>query len=322
MNHTNKISIEDVYLKEGKHRIVIDFDSKVPSVYSYDDIHKFDPAEINAPSEEVSIYEDPGYTECNPISFDMMRDNKSDNSIKIDYDRTCSIYWYEYASKLLEVKEDDEYLYTFSAISRGIRKRHTKVLFLDKDKNLVDTVYINEVEEKDKVKWNNYQQIVKVPKNVEYMQFHILAKGNKKTEGYFEMKDYSVILYKNLISLDSMIIFEEYEGMKDFLSNKKIDAKITNINRIGTMKRTFKLYNPYNNRILINAKESPNALWLVNIDDFSSRGTLVLNGVTMGIITESSGEGKMTIVLREIYYMGLIFYIIGIISVVILNVKF
>ncbi|MEN8907038.1 MAG: hypothetical protein ABF289_13850, partial [Clostridiales bacterium] len=322
-NGINEVNLDNIYLNKGKYLVEIEFSSNVKSESSFEDVRLFDSNEIKTEYIKEDEQDDPGYTECIKITPDMTRMKMSEGILNLEFDKTCSISWYNYTSKIIDVIENDEYLITFEARSSYVRKRHTKVIFMDSNKKVIDTTYINEVEEKDKNKWNKYQQIVKVPSNARYMQFHILCKGFKEKDGFIKIKDYSIIPYKDLITVDNMIIWENKNNSNSVFDNiNKTSAKITKINRVDTMKRSFKLYNPNNERVLINIIESPNPLWEFKIDSIKKRGTIPVNGVMMGVIFDNEGSGEMKVVLREIYYFGLVLICIGFLSIVVYYKKF
>ncbi|WP_253199676.1 hypothetical protein [Clostridium gasigenes] len=310
INHYNTFTINNVSLTQGKYKIRILFDSKVPSTSTIADIHKFDPNEIKVPDNIEDIY-DESNGDDSIISYDMMRDRIDGDTLHIDFDKTNSGSWYEYASKKISVVPDEEHLIKFDAISENVRKRHVKLEFLDKNNKLINVTYINDVDEREKNKWNNYQQIVQVPADAKYMQFHILCIGNKATQGFVEMKNYSIVPYKDFITLDNMIYFEG-DDINSFFTSNLVNHKVE-YERIDSMKRTFKISNPDNDRVLLNYAESPNPLWQILLGDFKDRGTLKLNGVTTGIITDQTGQGTIEIVLRKLYYFSFGFIGVGLV---------
>ena len=308
INHYNNFTIHNIFLKQGKYKIRILFDSNVPSTSTISDIHKFDPNEIKVPNNIEDVY-DESNGDNSIISNDMMRDRIDGNTLHFDFDKTSSSNWYNYASKKISLVTDEEYLVNFDAISENIRKRHMKLEFLDENYKLIDVTYINDVDESEKNQWNNYQQVIQVPTEAKYMQFHILCLGNKAAQGFIEMKNYSIVKYKDLITFDNMIYFEGNDINAFFKSN--LENHEVEYERIDSMKRNFKINNPNNDRILLNYTESSNPLWQILLGDFKDRGNLKLNGVTTGIITDQTGQGTIEIVLRKLYYFSFAFIIIG-----------
>lgn len=310
INNYNTVTIRNVFLPEGKYKIRILFNSNVPSLSTISDIHKFDPNEVKVLDNIEDIY-DESSGDDSVITEDMMRDRRDGTTLHMDFDKTNSKSWYNYASKKAAVVPEEEYLVTFDAISENVRKRHMKVTFIDENNKIISTTYINDVDEKDKNKWNNYQQVIKAPAGAKYMQFNILCLGNKADRGFIEMNNYSIIPYKELITLDNMMYFEGDDinsFFNDNLENHKVEY-----NRVDSMKRNFKVSNPSNDQILLNYCESPNPLWQISLGDFKERGILKLNGVTTGIITDENGEGSIEVVIRKLYYFSFIFIFVGII---------
>jgi hypothetical protein len=268
MDHKNLVEIPGVYLKKGDYQFTIRWDSGVASVSGIENFNKFDTKEIIALFEKSDSLSDPGYSKCETITPDMMRSWVEDDVMHFEFDKTCSIDWYDYASNLIEVKENQEYLISFEAMSKEVRKRHIKVLFLNDKKELTSTAYIEEVEEEDKVKWNQYEQIVLVPKDARYMQLHILCKGNNERKGMIKLKNYSVIPYRKLLNIDSVMIHEGLGSIEEFLTQEIEDKKIheiKSVDRIDSMKRRFVFENPEHKKTLIRISESPTPAFLMAI---------------------------------------------------------
>lgn len=310
LTNYHPINIDDIYLLKGSYEITIKFESNVPSLVTFQDLHKFDPSEIKITDFAIDKFQQDA-SNCISITPDMMRDSVKDDVLHIDYDKTCSNDWYDYASKMIPVNIDEEYLFHAEAISENINKRHMKVLFLDKNYNFLDVTYINDVEEKDKNKWNKYEQILKVPQNTRYMQFHILTRGSRSTNGYLEMKNYYILPYRDLICIDNMVLNEGI-STNNFFQQDYSNSPII-YSRIDSMQRNFTVDNQDKDRILINYMESPNLLWEMNIGSYKDRGKLVLNGVSTGFITDETGEGSVKIIMRKMYYLSFIFIILCVI---------
>ncbi|ADL50735.1 membrane protein [Clostridium cellulovorans] len=320
MGHYNTFLVNNINLVEGKYKVRIEFDSNVFSLSNLNDIHKFESTEValdyNAIAEEVDKEDIGNYI---GITSDMMRDSIVDNTLNIEYDKTFSNSWYDYASKKVLVKPDEEYLINFDAVSQNVSNRHMKVVFIDKDDKVINTTYINDIEDKYKSTWNSYEQIVKAPTGAKYMQFHILCQGSKVSNGFVKIKNYTIIPYKDLITFDNMMIFEGNDFENFFKSD--IEKNEIKYSRLDSMKREFQLTNSNRNTVLLNYCESPNPLWEISLGSFKERGTMTLNGVTTGIVTDESGKGKIEVILRKVYYGSFMLIGVGIIIFVVLYKK-
>ena len=309
LSHYGKQTIKNIFFEKGKYILEIKFDSKVPSLSSFSDLHKFKPSEF----KKVVFLEDDhkesegGRSECEKISPDMMSAKKQKNIFTIKYDPTCSYDWYIYASKMTEVISGKEYLVNFSGVSENIEKRHIKVFFLNKDREIVDVQFINEVPEEDKSKWNDYQQLVKAPEDSVYMQLQIWARGNKEKKGSFNLKNYYIIPYDEMILLDNIYFLEAGEG--SFFDTEPASEKIS-YERTDSMKRKVYLENPENNRLLVAFGESPNPLWKESYE--GQRVDMIINGVAAGFFTDKNGSGEIAVVQRLFYYIGLVLFFTGI----------
>ncbi|WP_205694218.1 hypothetical protein [Clostridium manihotivorum] len=303
-----RVDLKNMFFSSGDYTIKLTFDSKVPSVSTFSDFHKFDVSEVKLPPFIADIFQE-DCSDCDRVTKDMMNNKITSGVMRIDYEKTCSCDWYVYASNKIKVNPKEEYLVNVEARSENIRKRHMKVIFLDDDMNVIDVTYINEVEEKDKAKWNKYEQIIKVPEKATLMQYHILARGEKLSNGYLELKNFSIIPYNHMLLVDNVIFYEGTDLDNFFnISEKKVEE--VNYEKIDRMKRRFKVSNPAKERVLLNYCESPNPVWQIDFGE-KQRGTMILNGVTTGFIVNESGEGTTKVILRELYYFGLLVFFLG-----------
>ncbi|WP_347862015.1 hypothetical protein U0355_02075 [Salimicrobium sp. PL1-032A] len=295
-------------LDTGAYTLEINIDSRAPEVSTLDDLHKFDPNEVNIEEEIPDPYND-DCTDCLSIDPSMYSDDKDEEGMDISYDPTCSCDWYVYASRKIEVEAFEELLIRARARSEEVIKRHMKVFFLDEEDRIIDTTFIQDIEEEDKDEWNDYEQIVQAPEEAERMQFHIWARGNDEEQGSLQLEDYSIVRYSDLTLIDQLFL---YEGTSTdaFLPDRK-EMDTVSWNRIDSMKRTFTLDNEDNESTTMLYRESPNPLWEMKLGEDQLRGTTVINGVSTAFVTDQSGEGSITVVLRLIYYGGLLLFPLG-----------
>jgi hypothetical protein len=212
----------------------------------------------------------------------------------------------------MPVEAGQEYLIRFDAVSADAADRHLKVLFLNAGSEIVETTYIDEVEERYKAKWNHYEQIVKAPQEAVRMQIQVLAKGEPSRDGYFRMRRYSVIPYKAMITLDQFMLFEGAGGGAFFTLPQQ--TPVLTVKREDSMSRRLTLYNPEHEQVLINEAESPNPLWELNLNGEKQRARIAVNGVTTGFITSGSGSGQVVIILSRFYRVGIGLLILGILA--------
>lgn len=311
-------------LPRGRYTMDISFDSNVSSMTTLKDFHKFSPSEIKEPDFFEDIFQE-DCSECESIDESMMRhriidikteiepsdtEEPSDKEVMekvldIQYDPTCSCDWYVYASKMMDITPMKEYLISYEARSEIVAKRHAKVLFLDETRDIIDIQYVSEVEEQFKERWNTYEQIFYPPEGAKYMQLQIWTRGDKKEEGFFQMKNFSIIPYEEMILLDLISITEKSEG--NFFKREDTGVGVT-YERVDSMKRNIEIDNPHKERVLISYGESPNPLWKESIS--GSRVDGVMNGVGAYFINEDSGRGEVSILLRKVYYLGMLLLIL------------
>ncbi|WP_052636063.1 hypothetical protein [Peptoclostridium litorale] len=297
-----KVEISDMRMKKGSYEMTVTFNSNAKSLSTFEDVHKFNPDELQAPEFLEDIFQE-NCSDCEKIDPSMMKKgiSKDKQTMRLDYEATCSCDWYVYASRMMDIQESEEYLVSFKARSENITKRHLKVYFMDGQKKVIGTQFINEVEENEKNRWNDYQQIVKAPEGSKYMQLHIWCRGDKTEAGYFEMKDYSTIKFTDMTLLDSIVVFEG-KSISDLF--KVEDAPVISWSRVDSMKRDIHMDNPTKKAVLISFGESPSKLWINTFD--GKKLDIAVNGVRGGFISTGNGKASISIIFRRVYYVGIL----------------
>lgn len=319
LNNKFSININGVLLPEGSYKMRIDYDSKVDSLSTFSDIHKFNPLEIKI-DKTIDVKEAFEGLSCDRVSNYMMRHTIKNNIFQIEYDKTCSADWFVYASKKVSVEEENEYLVRFEAKSEFIKDRHTKVLFLDNQNKALSVVYINEVPEADKTKWNHYEQIVRAPLGAKKMLIQILNHGNRNQKGYLYIKDYKILPYKELILVDNVGVYEGKSSENFFSSLDKNDGAKIIYDKVDNMKTQFKITGNNSQKKILNFAESPSPMWNLVTDKRKVRNKIYVNSVTSGYLIDEDTNGKIEINLRITYYLGLILLVLApIVSILILR---
>ncbi|WXR60778.1 hypothetical protein WG909_10810 [Peptostreptococcaceae bacterium AGR-M142] len=299
-NYYSKKSFEKIKLLKGNYKLKINFNSNLESVIKVKDFKKFNIEDIKI--SKFLVERNPSkFESCDKVSMDMMRHKINGDDIEFFYDKTCSPEWYVYASDFLNVKEDEEYILSFDMISNYIRDRHMKILCLDADGKVKDTIYVNEVEEKYKKNWNSYNQIIKIPKEIEKIQIQLLNHGDRDNDGYLKIRDFKFFKYEDLVLVDNVLIYENSDRNEFF--NEKLNYGYE-LNELDTMKKKIKLDVNTDRSITISFTDSPSPLWNENIGN--KRMSMAINGVRGGFIDINQKEFELEVVLRKYYYFGLI----------------
>jgi len=269
------LTINKIPLEKGFYTIEMDFDSKVPSMTDLNNIKLFDPSEVKSDFflEDVQFDD---CSDCLNITPEMSRRALNDEILSIYYDKTCSCDWYVYSTEKLPVNEDREYLFDFTARSEDVIKRHSKVLFLDNNDEIIETAYIHEVEEKYKKDFNDYEQILTAPEGAEKMVFQIWCRGSKEEDGIFQIKDFKILPIDSLMIIDSITIAENESSLP---------------------------WRP-EDHLLISA-ESYSSSWKTDAEKILNR-PIAVNSVSTAFLVEDSE-------LKEIYPFFTLLYFIGII---------
>lgn len=298
--------LNNIFLEKGKYTIKLKFNSKIPSVMKLENLHKMNPDEIIIEKfEQIPFQED--CSECEFINENMFQLDLKKDMLRVNYDPTCSCDWYIVASEKVPVKYDEEYLFRLSAKSEIVRKRHMKVYFLDKTHRFLGTAFIYEVEEQKKKEWNDYEQLIRIPKDTAYMQLQIWARGDKKKYGYLELKNYEVIPYDSMILLDSLLIYENYFEKIEKNNNFKILFN-------NPMEKLVYGTTAKNGDILTYG-ESPAAIWE---DGDKKRLNKYINGIRPYTKAKNFREIKFKIVLKNFFNIGFIVFAVGFIGFVVM----
>lgn len=298
-----------MYLKQGEYVLSFDIDSKAMNYVPVSRLKPFFKEEDfvkNIVEDSVMV----DCSQCETITEDMTSYELGDNEIRMNYDATCSCDWYIYSSDKIDVQPTDEWYVQFDAVSEFIQKRHGKVIFLDENDDYLSYTFINEVEEKDKDKWNYYEQIFEVPEGAKSMYVQFWTRGNKSNDGYLEIKDLIVSRYKDFITLDHSLI---YERSLD-LTQKNNQAPVKMLDRSeGAFRFDY-------SEGLLNTFISPNIQFVLDAGNQQHK----LNGVTAGYVLypENNQEGEVVwyAPLFNIYKMGawvtLVMFIISLLYIV------
>lgn len=310
--YKNMSWIESIQLRAGKYRVIMELISENDNYIKASDFKTFDPNSIVVESARRDLAVSDCST-CERITPDMMRHMvRGPGDFYIEYDTTCSCDWYISSSEPIQVQANEEILISFQARSDAIVKRHSKLIFLDEYKQVVDTKFIFEVEEPDKIKWNTYEQLVKVPAGADSVLYQFWARGNKNRAGKLEIKNLKFEKYNEFVLVDKVDI--KTAG----LSLKKHEGQARVIkNQISEMEFAHRVDGSVNGQTIWNSFLSPHRIWKVN----GKASELTLNGVTMGFQVENGKlDGKMT--LSDVYRGGLLLHFLTIVGVLLFYMHF
>lgn len=308
---------EGIYLEKGFYEIRISVNSQAKNLSPVKTIDKFDPSELVVSDIFATPY-DISCSPCESISEDMFRHSFYGDTIRIEYDPTCSCDWYIYSSPKIDVTPLEELRVSFQARSENIRLRHGKLVFIDDYDHVLDTAFIYEIEESEKDKWHTYEQLVNVPEGANQVLLQFWARGNKEFTGQLELKALEFERYNDYITLDYMILKEQKNQEKDSYSEiivnkvQRDDFKIVDKTLMG-----FKVKKSSDEELLWNSFLSPSPLWRNNTQQYD----LALNGITMGYQLDQK-ESQFQVVLGRIYYLGILMHMVTFIVGIVLMIRF
>ncbi len=299
---------DQIPLQAGKYSINMEIVSGNSNYAPLSSFHTFDPSSIIT----ESVLRDQAIIDCSTcerITPEMMRHiYKSDKDMMIEFDPTCSCDWYISSSDPIQVDAHEELLISFEARSEAIDKRHSKMIFLDAYNQVVSTAFIFEVEEQEKIKWNRYEQIVKVPVGAEKVLYQFWSRANKTRMGTLEVKNFKLEKYSEFVMADYVTL----KSSTLDLSENDIDPVLV-YQQDSEMKFSHYVEENYNDNTIWNSFLSPHKIWRVN----NNPSKYKLNGVTMGFAQEGGDlHGKMK--LSFVYHIGLGLHFVTILVVLLI----
>lgn len=282
-------------LKAGNYRLIMEIDSQNRNYAALETFHTFDPNSIVTETvlRDQAIFD---CSTCERITPDMIRHAYVDeNTLNIEFDPTCSCDWYISSSEPIEVEPLEELLISFEARSDAIEKRHSKLVFLDEYKQVIDTAFIFEVEEDEKINWNRYEQLVRVPEGAKEVLYQFWSRGHKTRLGKLELRAFKLEKYSEFVLADRVNIMSE--GLQ-----LDVDDMNPGMEKMDTqeMQLHVKVTGNTNKNTVWNSFMSPHRIWRVD----GEPSELTLNAVTMGFSpTGSNIKGQM--LLSNVYFGGI-----------------
>jgi len=304
-----KAEIRKIPLAAGAYDLVLQFESNAESLSSAAELHYFNPAEVKIPSYIADIFQE-DCSDCESITEDMVHKEIEEGVLALTFEPTCSCDWFVFSSQKIAVETNMEYLVIFEGRSEGIRKRHSKVVFLDEQQQIINTDFIPEVDEADKSDWNRYEHIVTAPDGAVKMLFQVWARGSKSHDGLFEMKNYEILRHGDLLKVDSLTLIEDEKA------ENRITQNIHPVEHaaVDSMLSRIRIPNSDNNEELIAFSRPAIPLWHLETSEDDQRSDLQLNAVSTAFFTRGDGEAQFKMRFRKHYYAGLIIFLTGFIA--------
>lgn len=306
----NRIVMGPLKLEKGSYTLSVEVDSNLDSMSKLENFEAFNPDSVHASDWNVDV--DYAKEESHEhITHDKLTTELGSDLLHLRTDQICSKEWYMFSSEKLSVIENEEYLFRADVRSDGVKDRHMKVLFLDEYDIIVDSIPIEDIDEKYKSEWYTYEQLLRVPEGATQMLITVNAKGSLKQDGDIQIKNYGVYRYTDIPLVDAVILTEDVDSSTFFNVNSEL-AEVS-YERTSSMSRSFTVDNPERESLILNLVQSPNPIWKYSIGEDSGRAVVTLNSVTTAIPTDSDGEGGLVIVLKDIYILGLLSFFLGLI---------
>ncbi len=302
------LMLDAVDLRAGRYRIQIRLNSSVSNLASIYGLRKFDPASVRMPVFRADTPDLP-CTSCGAIDQSMMRHSFSGGKITMSFDPGCSCEWYVYSTGRIGVAAADEYLIRFDARSELLQGRHTKVLFLDESNRVVATELLAGPPESSFETWSHYEHIVRVPKNANQMLFQIWGRADRTRRAIFEMRNLSVLPYKELPMLD-VVYFIESDAVP-ILAGAIGSATMLEVARSrDNLKRTVDVRPSHDPRTLVGLDVTANPLWSVEREEGEGTLSIALDGVGAGVFTVGD-RVELRLRYRSHFYAGIVLFVLA-----------
>lgn len=189
------------YVKEGQYTLEIKFEDGTKSLTVPQDIHLLDP-------DEVKVNLKAGDTVYILIS-NILQENisvkkKGNKMLNTKYSDIFSDkvkYFLIYGLKQIKVKKENLYYVDFNFSASGLSEVSAKVLFMDKNKVLYESKYIDIS--------NNQGQLIFSPQKDGFVQIAFFVRSNGKENGVFELKSTRLIDLSQLNKFSSIAIIPQ-----------------------------------------------------------------------------------------------------------------
>lgn len=294
INNFNNISFKTYPLEKGLYNLSINTVYKDKPLIDINSMKYFEPDTILVP-DFIEESELDGYSECISLTRDMISHLVIDDTLIIEYDKSCSADWYISSSPFVSVKEGQEYIINYDMRSENLFKRHSKILYLNNKDQVIKTDYIPEVEESSKKSWNNYQFITEVPENSVKMTFQVWGRANKTITSYTYLKDLRLYLYTDLPILD-----------KAYIGRKPMEELLVNGYTSGSLS--------------LKSEKSPHPIWVLK-----SGGEIVKSSGNINSLRNlffiNNEEYEMVPQLEKHYFIGFLLWPLGFLLIFILYIN-
>jgi hypothetical protein len=186
------------FLKKGQYILEIKVENGLKSLTEPNDIHVLHPEEV-----KVNLkVDDTLYILISNILQEAVTTKKKENKIfsskysDIYSDRIK--YWLIYGTKQIESRKNELYYVDFDIKTKGMAEVSAKILFMDKNKVLYDSQYIDI--------FNNKGQSIFSSKKDGFVQIVFFVRSNGKEDGMFELKQIRFIEISEMNKFSSVVI--------------------------------------------------------------------------------------------------------------------
>ncbi|BCS82293.1 MFS transporter [Caldicellulosiruptor diazotrophicus] len=186
------------FLKKGQYTLEIKLENGIKSLTAPEDIHVLHPEEV-----KVNLkVDDTLYILISNILQESVTTQKKGNKIfSSKYSDIYSDkvkYWLIYGTKQIKSKKNELYYVDFDIEAKGMAEVSAKILFMDKNKVLYDSQFIDI--------FNNRGQSIFSPKRDGFVQIVFFVRSNGKEDGVFELKQIRLLEVSKMNKFSSVVI--------------------------------------------------------------------------------------------------------------------
>ena len=186
------------FLKKGQYILKVEFENGVKSLTEPEDIHVLHPEEV-----KVNLkVDDTLYILISNILQESVTTQKKENKIfSSKYSDIYSDkvkYWLIYGTKQIKSKKNELYYVDFDIETKGMAEVSAKILFMDKNKVLYESQFIDIL--------NNKGQSIFSPKRDGFVQIVFFVRSNGKEDGMFELKQIRLIDISKMNKFSTIVV--------------------------------------------------------------------------------------------------------------------
>jgi len=320
----NIFSLGDYYLLPGKVQLKVVLEDQFPSLILRSSFHRFGAEQEWVQNQRFTFdsldKDDKVCCRCQGLPDEYLTTDVGDEKTSLFVKKGCSCWWAIAATNIAPLENTENHIISFDVEAGNPRRKHFKLIFLDKNKvykgyEIIDEQLAHEIKESHE--WRRVEQIIEIPPETEFVQFQVWSRQNPFVESYVGIKE---LVFKNQASLptvDSMVLFEKNDPDETIhtLFSEQYDRPKIRITSDKKTKKSFLIQFPFDSPIkrwVLQVAESYTPLWQLSIDGQkeapSQRPLPQFQVLNSFVINAKSGQSALT---GNIEFLPERFFVLG-----------